>query len=78
MKKYRVVIDYRKLNMVTVADRYPIPDINEVLAQLEDNKFFSVLDLKSEFSQILLKESDIENQKPSIMENTSLHDSHSV
>jgi len=44
MKKYRVVIDYRKLNMVTVADRYPTPDIYEVLAQLEDNKFFSVLD----------------------------------
>lgn len=55
-----MVIDYRKLNSVTISDRYPIPDINGVLAQLGDNKIFSVLDLKSGFHQILLKDSDIE------------------
>jgi len=49
VKKYRMVIDYRKLNSVTIADRYPLPDINGVLAQLGSNKFFSVLDLKSGF-----------------------------
>lgn len=31
-KKYRMVIDYTKLNKVTIADKYPIPEINEVLA----------------------------------------------
>lgn len=31
-KQYRLVIDYRKLNAVTITDRYPIPEINEVLA----------------------------------------------
>lgn len=51
-KKYRVVIDYRKLNTVTVPDRYPIPEINEVLSQLGENKFFTVLDLKSGFHKI--------------------------
>jgi len=60
VKKYRMVIDYRKLNSVTIADRYPLPDINGVLAQLGSNKFFSVLNLKSGFHQILLKEKDIE------------------
>ncbi|XP_075151143.1 uncharacterized protein LOC142225255 [Haematobia irritans] len=60
VKKFRVVIDYRKLNMVTVPDRYPIPEINEVLSQLGQNKFFSVIDLKSGFHQIPLKESDME------------------
>lgn len=60
IKKYRMVIDYRKLNSVTIADRYPIPDINGVLAQLGNNKMFSVLDLKSGFHQIPLKESDVE------------------
>ncbi len=58
-KKYRMVIDYRKLNSITIADRYPIPDINEVLSQLGKNKFFTVLDLKSGFHQIPLVESDV-------------------
>ncbi|KAH8418173.1 hypothetical protein KR222_007129, partial [Zaprionus bogoriensis] len=60
IKKYRMVIDYRKLNSVTMADKYPIPEINEVLTQLGNNKLFSVLDLKSGFHQIPLKHSDIE------------------
>lgn len=65
-KQYRVVTDYRKLNAVTVADKYPIPDITEVLSQLGNNQFFSVLDLKSGFHQIPLKESDIEKTAFSI------------
>lgn len=54
-----MVIDYRKLNEVTIADKYPIPEINEILAQLGDNKIFSVLDLKSGFHRIPLKPSDM-------------------
>jgi len=38
-KKYRLVVDYRKLNEVTIADKYPIPEINGVLANLGRNKF---------------------------------------
>lgn len=65
-KKYRVVIDYRKLNQVTIADKYPIPEINEVISQLGKNKIFSVLDLKSGFHQIKLKNEDIEKTAFSI------------
>ena len=65
-KQYRLVIDYRKLNLVTVADRYPLPEINEVLSQLGHNKFFSVIDLKSGFHQIPLRNSDIEKTASSI------------
>lgn len=65
-KKYRLVIDYRKLNSITIADKYPIPDINEVLAQLGENRFFSVIDLKSGFHQIPLREEDIEKTAFSI------------
>ena len=57
-KKYRMVVDYRKLNAVTTTDRYPIPEINEVLANLGQNKWLSVLDLKSGFHEIKLKEED--------------------
>jgi len=58
--KHRLVYDYKKLNAITKADRYPIPDINELLANLGKNQFFSTIDLKSGFHQILLKESDKE------------------
>lgn len=57
-KKFRMVIDYRKLNEQTVPDKYPIPEINDVLPQLGKNKLFSVLDLKSGFHQIPLREGD--------------------
>lgn len=77
-KKYRMVIDYRKLNAVTVADRYPIPEINEVLANLGKNKYFTVIDLKSGFHQIHLKECDVEKTAFSVITgNLSLYDSHS-
>lgn len=59
-KKYRIVIDYRKLNTLTIADRYPIPDINDVLNNLGQNSYFSTIDLKSGFHQIPLKEQDKE------------------
>lgn len=58
-KTYCMVVDYRKLNSVTVADRYPIPEINEVLAQMRNQKLFTVLNLKSGFHQIPLEEKDI-------------------
>lgn len=59
-KKYRMVIDYRKLNSITISDTYPIPEINEVLANLGRSQLFSIIDLKSGFHQIPLKESDVE------------------
>lgn len=59
-KKFRMVIDYRKLNQVTIADRYPIPEITDILTQLRNKKWFSTIDLKSGFHQIPLKKKDIE------------------
>lgn len=59
-KKFRMVVDYRKLNQVTIADRYPIPEISDILMQLGRKKWFSVIDLKSGFHQIPLKKQDIE------------------
>lgn len=58
-KQYRLVVDYKRLNAVTVADKYPIPDINYTLACLGDAKFFTTIDLTSGFHQIRMKPSDI-------------------
>lgn len=46
-KKYRVVVDFRKLNDVTVGDAYPLPQISEILDNLGHTRYFSTLDLAS-------------------------------
>lgn len=61
-----MVIDYRKLNSVIISDRDPIPEISDVLAKLGNSKYFSVLDLKSGFHQIPVKNTDIEKTAFSI------------
>lgn len=58
-KQYRMVIDFKRLNAVTISDTYPIPDINNTLASLGDAKFFTTLDLTSGFHQISMYEKDI-------------------
>lgn len=51
-RKIRVVIDYRKLNEKTVNDKFPIPQIEEILDSLGKSEYFTTLDLKSGFHQI--------------------------
>lgn len=65
-KKYRLVIDFRKLNLKTISDRYPIPDTSTVLANLGQNKYFSTIDLTSGFHQVPMSEKDIEKTAFSI------------
>ena len=43
-KKCRIVVDFRKLNDVTVGDSFPIPDISEILGALGKSKYFSTID----------------------------------
>lgn len=57
-QKWRVVIDYRRLNDVTVNEVYPIPLITDILDQLGHSKYFSTLDLVSGFHQICLNPAD--------------------
>ena len=59
-KKFRLVIDYRKVNEKTLSDRYPMPEISNTLDQLGGNQYFTTLDLASGFHQNNLRESDIE------------------
>lgn len=58
--KLRMVVDFKKLNEVTVSDKYPIPDINIILSNLGESQYFSTIDLESGFHQILMKTEDIE------------------
>jgi len=56
--KLRVVIDFRKLNDVTIGDSFPLPNITDILDQLGNAKYFSTLDLASGYHQIPMAEQD--------------------
>lgn len=64
--KKRLVIDFRKLNAKTVADRYPMPSISMILSNLGKAKYFTTLDLKSGYHQITLAERDREKTSFSV------------
>uniref|UniRef100_A0A1Y1L2Y9 RNA-directed DNA polymerase n=2 Tax=Photinus pyralis TaxID=7054 RepID=A0A1Y1L2Y9_PHOPY len=55
-KRWRMVVDFRQVNKKLIADRFPLPRIEDILDQLGRAKWFSVLDLMSGFHQILLEE----------------------
>lgn len=55
-KRFRLVVDFRKLNDVTESDAYPLPNITEILDQLGRSKYFTVIDLAHGFHQVLLSE----------------------
>jgi len=59
-KKWRLVVDFRKLNDITVKQVFPIPRIDEILDQLGSSRYFSTLDLDSGYHQVLLSKVDRE------------------
>ena len=56
----RFCVDYRRLNDITVKNRYPLPFIQDVFDQLGGAKIFSTLDLRSGYHQVGLTEKSIE------------------
>lgn len=59
-RKYRLVVDYRKLNEVTIDDKYPLPNIDSILDKLGRAQYFTTLDLAKGYHQILIREQDRE------------------
>jgi hypothetical protein len=53
--KWRLCIDYRALNMATTRDRYPLPNIQNVMSTLHGSTVFSKIDLVAGFHQIPLE-----------------------
>ncbi|CAI7836634.1 unnamed protein product, partial [Closterium sp. NIES-53] len=58
---FRMCIDYRALNKVTVKSRYPIPRADELIDQLRTARVFSKIDLWGGYHQIRVEPSDCAN-----------------
>lgn len=57
--EWRVCGDYRRLNAITVPDRYPVPHIHDFSHILQNKQVFSTIDLVKAFHQIPVNEKDI-------------------
>lgn len=56
--KFRLVIDFRKLNEVTISSNYKLPLISDILNSLRGANYYSTLDANSSFHQIKLRDED--------------------
>ena len=57
---HRVCIDYRKLNVATKKDDYPLPFTDQIIERLAGQKFYCFLDGYSGYNQIAIHEYDQE------------------
>ena len=58
-KIFRLCIDYRQLNRVTIKNRYPLPRIDDLFDQLRGARVYSRIDLRTSYHQLRVREIDI-------------------
>ncbi|GKC37830.1 putative reverse transcriptase domain-containing protein, partial [Tanacetum coccineum] len=58
---FRMCIDYRELNKLTIKNCYPLLRINDLFDQLQRSQYFSKIDLRSGYHQLRMHEDDIPN-----------------
>ena len=55
----RLFVDYRKLNKMTVKNKYLLPRIDDLFDQLKRASVFSKIDLRSRYHQLRIKDMDV-------------------
>nr|GFB65845.1 retrovirus-related Pol polyprotein from transposon 17.6 [Tanacetum cinerariifolium] len=58
---FRMCIDFRELNKLTVKNRYPLPRIDDLFDQFQGSSVYSKIDLMSGYHQLRVREEDIPN-----------------
>nr|GFA06944.1 putative reverse transcriptase domain-containing protein [Tanacetum cinerariifolium] len=56
---FRMCIEYRELNKLTVKNRYPLRRIDDLFDQLQGSSVYSKIDLRSGYHQLRVREEDI-------------------
>ncbi|GJS00747.1 hypothetical protein Tco_0317255 [Tanacetum coccineum] len=56
---FRMCIDYRELNNLTVKNRYPLPRIDDLFDQLQGSSVYSKIDPRLGYHQLRVREEDI-------------------
>nr|CAD1827487.1 unnamed protein product [Ananas comosus var. bracteatus] len=57
---FRLCVDYRELNMVTIKNKYLLPRIDDLFDQLQGSRVYSKIDLQSGYHQLKIKPEDVE------------------
>ena len=55
---WRFCVDYRRLNDLTIKNRFPMPIMEEILEELSGSKYFTKLDMKSGYHQVKMHPED--------------------
>ena len=58
-KTFRLCVDYRQLNSVTIKNQYPLPRINDLFDQLRRAQVYSKIDLHIDSHQLRIREANI-------------------
>nr|GEZ72188.1 reverse transcriptase domain-containing protein [Tanacetum cinerariifolium] len=56
---FKMCIDYRELNKLTVKNRYPLPRIDDLFDQLQGSSIYLKIDLRSGYHQLRVSDEDI-------------------
>ena len=52
---WRFCVDYRRLNELTIKNRFPMPIMEEILEELASSTYFTKLDMCSGYHQVRMK-----------------------
>jgi hypothetical protein len=56
--EYRLVVDYRKLNDITIKDHYPMPNVQIELDKLKGKHLFTKFDVRAGYNNIRIEDDD--------------------
>nr|GEX60199.1 putative reverse transcriptase domain-containing protein [Tanacetum cinerariifolium] len=58
-ESFRMCIDYREVNKLTIRNRYPLPRIDDLFDQLQGSSVYSKIDLRLGYHQLRVRDEDI-------------------